>query len=253
MTPTYEHEAPGEVARLSLDGRHMKHVTIALLAASTAAFAQPSAATTRTLGPGTISLGGTIKADVIDVRPNTTIVVTGSSLALSAKTIKWGDHITFEAQGAAGDDGRSIPDSEQHVWCIAQDHNHWEEEWQNAIPQRGKRGGDGKRGGNGKDVSLNANTHVFASAAATITVHAGGGHGGAPGQGGKGESFSLKPSGADCDHGTNERQHKDGPHGDPGNAGAWGTNGHVTFRSRASVPKSRVVVDGGTLIWLAPP
>ena len=45
----------------------------------------------------------------------------------------------------------------------------------------------------------------------------------------------------------------DVPYGEPGSPGAWGANGHVTFRSRASVPMSHVVVDGGTLIWLAPP
>lgn len=222
-----------------------------LLILATLFFAQRSQA--KTIGPGVVTLKGLISApDSIKFAPNTTIHIDGASLFIKAPTIQWGENVVFDVNGADGADGRNIPPEERVGWCMAKDHNNWEQEWNNATPPAGKRGGNGLPGESGRDIEIEARQHTFASAAARITFRASGGHGGRAGKGGLGARYTLKPSGADCDHGTNEQANKEGPPGQDGSAGSNGDNGHIVFRSATAVDLNRVKVDGGTLIWLVP-
>lgn len=207
----------------------------------------------KTIGPGVVTLEGVVSDPTsIKFASGTTIHVKGPSLFIKAPTVQWGDNVVFDVNGSDGTDGRNIPPEERVQFCMAKDHNNWQQEWDNATPPAGKRGGDGLPGEPGHDIEIEARQHTFTNAGTRVTFRAAGGHGGRSGKGGLGARFSLKPSGDDCDHGTNEQANKEGPPGQDGSPGPNGDNGHIVFRSATAVDLKRVKVDGGTLIWLVP-
>jgi hypothetical protein len=207
----------------------------------------------RTIGPGTVELTGSIEAVDIVFAPNTTITGSGDLILNAHRSIRWGDNVVFDGKGADSIDGAAVDKNDYVGWCMSKEMGNWEQNWSAASPPKGKRGGDATAAKPGRNTTVRAKAHLFDGANVRITFHAGGGRAGRGGEGGRGASFSLAEHGADCDHGVGFVEHKDGLAGDRGSDSSNAENGHVLFASVAAVPLSRVVIDGGTLIWLVRP
>lgn len=204
------------------------------------------------LGPGEFTLtADQVSAVSVTFVADTVLVVKTDNLHIKAPTIIWEGKVEFRLSGDNGPNGLDVAEDDFQKWCMSENAHNWEADWASATPDRGKAGGDGENGVNGKNIIIEAGNTIVAGGT-SITFFAGGGRGGRPGAGGRGARFTLCKTGDDCNNGTNQTQHKDGPPGPHGRGGVDGDGGQITFSSKTRVDPKLIHVKGGMLIFDAP-